>query len=94
MALFAYVLENVVRPTPAAISAHVRYLGALDDALVCSGALRDGSGAVVCVTAEDEADADAIARADPLVVFGFTLYCLHELERNERGAVATAALSG
>jgi uncharacterized protein YciI len=90
--LFAYVLENVARPTAAALSAHVRYLRGLGDVFVVGGPFRDGSGAIVCVTADHEAEAEAIARADPLVVFGFTLYYVHEIDRVEpspRSAVAS-----
>ena len=82
--LFAYFLDNLVRPTAAAISAHVTYLRTLDTrrVLVVGGPFRDHTGAVVCVIADDEDAADAIARADPLVVFGFTLYQLHEIDRS------------
>lgn len=82
--LFAYLLDHIARPTGAAISAHVRYLRALGSRgiLVVGGPFRDGDGAMVCVIADDEDAADAIARADPLVAFGFTLYQLHEIERD------------
>jgi uncharacterized protein YciI len=84
--LFAYLLDNVARPTGAAISAHLTYLRTLGSRgiLVVGGPFRDGGGSVVCVIADDENAADAIARADPLVAFGFTLYQLHEIERVER----------
>jgi uncharacterized protein YciI len=79
--LFAYFLDHVVRPTGAAISAHVTYLRTLGSrgVLVVGGPFCDGDGSVVCVIADDEAAADEIARADPLVVFGFTLYQLREI---------------
>ena len=36
-----------------------------------------------CVLADDEDEADAIARADPLVAFGFMIYQLREIDRAE-----------
>ena len=91
MGLFAYVLENLARPTRAAVTAHERYLGSLGEAVVAAGAFRDGSGAIVCLTAPDESEAEAIARADPLVVFGFTLYHLHAIERAEPSRLPAVA---
>jgi len=79
--LFAYVLDTVTPPPLAALSAHRAYLRSLGDAVLVGGPYRDRRGAVVCVLADDERTADAIARADPLVAFGFTLYELHELDR-------------
>jgi uncharacterized protein YciI len=78
---FAYFLDDVTRPPRAAMAAHERYLAALDarDALVIAGRFRDGGDAVVCITADNEVEADAIARADPLVAFGYTLYRLREI---------------
>jgi uncharacterized protein YciI len=63
------------------MTAHVRYLASLDarKILVVGGPFRDGGDGVVCVIADDELEADAIARADPLVAFGYTLYRLREI---------------
>ncbi len=89
--LFAYFLDNLARPSIAAVSAHVSYLRALGSrgVLVVGGPFRDGEGAVVCVVADDETAADAIARADPLVAFGFTLYQLREIDPVEQEARVT-----
>jgi len=63
------------------MAAHERYLAALEEreVLVIAGRFRDGGDAVVCVLADDEREAEAIARADPLVAFGYTLYRLREI---------------
>jgi uncharacterized protein YciI len=84
--LFVYVLDSIARAPAAAVAAHVTYLRMLDGrgALVVGGPYRDRAGAVVCVRADGDGAADAIARADPLVAFGFTLYELHEIERIEQ----------
>jgi uncharacterized protein YciI len=78
---FAYFLDDVARPPRAAVAAHLRYLATLEsrDVLVIAGRFRDGRDGVVCVLADDEFDADAIARVDPLVAFGYTLYRLREI---------------
>jgi len=52
----------------------------LGSEVVAAGAFRDGRARVVCVIAGDDVSAESIARADPLVVFGFALYRVHELE--------------
>jgi uncharacterized protein YciI len=82
--LFVYLLECVARPSRQAIAAHVRYLRSLGDTLVIGGPYRDLEGSVVCVTVGDSEAADSIARADPLVAFGFTLYEVHEIDAVER----------
>ena len=84
--LFVYVLDSIARAPAAAVRAHAMYLASLDGrgVLVVGGPYRDRAGAVVCVHADGDGAADAIARADPLVAFGFTLYALHEIERIEQ----------
>ncbi len=84
--LFAYLLDHVARPPVAAVSAHVMYLRLLGSrgSLVVGGPYKDGHGGVVCVVAEDEQVAEGIAQADPLVVFGFALYQLHEIDSIDR----------
>jgi uncharacterized protein YciI len=82
--LFVYLLECVARPSRAAVVAHVRYLRSLDDTLVIGGPYRDLEGSVVCLRCADSETADSIARADPLVAFGFTLYEVHEIDCVER----------
>jgi uncharacterized protein YciI len=88
--VFAYILDHIARPPGSAMSAHRTYLRALGSRgiLVAGGPFRGGGGAVVCVLADDESEADAIARADPLVVFGFTVYQLREIDPIERAAHA------
>ena len=78
------MLEYLRRPPVGALSAHAQYLETLADSVVCHGALRDGDGGLVCVHADSESAAEAIALGDPLVAFGFTLYQLHEVDRIER----------
>ena len=77
---FAYFLDDVTRPPRAALAAHARYLAMLEarGTLLLGGAFREGDG-VVCIEADDDVEADSIARADPLVAFGFTLYRLREV---------------
>jgi len=89
--LFVYVLDCIARLSPATLAAHRQYLRSLGPRLVVGGPFRDGRGSVVCVVADSEASADAMARADPLVVFGFTLYQLHEIERVEQVAAHAPA---
>lgn len=83
--LFVYCLSSVARPREAARLAHVAYLRSLAGrgVLVAGGPFRGGGGAVVCVAAADLDDAESIARADPLVVFGFMVYQLREIDRVE-----------
>ena len=73
MAVFVIFLDNVARPTPAAIARHVDHLRALDDVgqLIVCGPFADGDGGLVCVHAASEADARAVAEADPFVALGF-----------------------
>lgn len=89
--LFAYFLDTIARATAAAIAAHVTYVRSLGTRgiLVVGGPFRDGGGAVVCVIADDENAADAIARADPLVAFGFTLYQVREIMTSSSVRVPT-----
>lgn len=81
--MFVYLLEHLRRPPAAAANAHAMYIASLDD-VVCHGPLRSGDGDVVCLHAESESAAEAIAIADPLVAYGFTLYQLREIDRIER----------
>lgn len=82
--LFVYVLEAIARPSRAALSAHTAYLRALAEAVVAAAVFRDDAGAIVCVRAPSDRIADEIARTDPLVAFGFTLYRVHEIETIEQ----------
>ena len=83
-----YLLECVARPSRAALAAHVRYLRSLGDTLVLGGPYRDLEGSVVCLSVEDNEAAEMIARADPLVAFGFTLFEVHEIDCIEHAVVA------
>jgi uncharacterized protein YciI len=89
---FAYCLKSLAHPTIAAMSAHRAYLRTLEahGNLIAGGPFRGGGGAVVCLFADDEDDADQMARADPLVAFGFMVYQLREIDRIERVARADA----
>jgi len=80
---FAYFLDDTTRAPRAAVAAHARYLAMLEarGVLLLGGTFRDAVDGVVCVVADDEVEADSIARADPLVAFGFTLYRLREVLR-------------
>lgn len=80
--LFVYVLEAIARPSRAALTAHTSYLRTLD--VVAAAIFRHDAGAIVCVRASNELVADQIARIDPLVAFGFTLYRVHEIETIEQ----------
>jgi uncharacterized protein YciI len=89
---FAYCLKNLARPTLAAMAAHLAYLRTLQASgtLIAGGPFRGGGGAVMCLLARDEAEADEIARADPLVAFGFMVYQLREIDRVESAAFVGA----
>jgi len=78
--LFVYVLEAIARPSRSALAAHAAYVRGLEDAVVAAGTFTHDAGAIVCLQASSDAIADEIARTDPLVAFGFTLYRVHEIE--------------
>ena len=84
---FVYFLEDAAKATGEVIEAHVAYLRELDDrgALVVCGPFRDGAGGgMVCITAESEAVAHAVASADPFVLAGCRRYHLREPARATR----------
>src|ERR1700733_3629312 len=89
---FAYCLKSLARPTMSAMAAHRAYLRTLNThgILIAGGPFRGGGGAVICLLADDEDDANQIARADPLVAFGFMVYQLREIDRGDHVAHADA----
>ena len=80
------IFENVSRPSPEAIAAHVAHLRALDDrgALVLCGPFVGVDGGVVCYLAGSRDEALTLADADPFVKLGHKRYRLHEIERATR----------
>ena len=84
--LFVIRLYPVKSFTCDIIEAHVAHLGRLDDAgrFVLGGPLTDGSGGMVVIRAEDEADARRVAESDPFVAEGFETLELRALESASR----------